>query len=351
MKPPKPRITKPRLKWAWNARRAAWEPYHRVTWTESGQRRERSILLKWDGDAQKLDALYWACESGRHDKQRPAPPRYSWSNLIQTWRADPRVQGKLADSTKRKYRPVMDRIAEKNGDKDVRRTTRQAVRAAHDKLAATPRKADWYVQVISLLWNYAAKKLDWPIDRNPASGIDLFGKQREFEAWPAWMVEKLVDAPENVRTAAELILGTGQRPNAAIRMTHNQFDGEWMTVTDEKGGQEFEVYCPAQLREFIAQKPKRGAYVLAKNLTQPLGYDSIEKAFRTWRANLPPSASRYVLHGLRKLAIVRLAEAGCTDAQIQAVTGQSMEMVAYYRKGANRRALSKSAMERNKNKT
>jgi hypothetical protein len=65
-------------------------------------------------------------------------------------------------------------------------------------------------------------------------------------------------------------------------------------------------------------------------------------------------AKPFVLHGSRKLTIVRLAEAGCSDAQIQAITNQSPEMVAYYRKGANRKKLSKDAqqmMEQNKNKT
>jgi len=52
------------------------------------------------------------------------------------------------------------------------------------------------------------------------------------------------------------------------------------------------------------------------------------------------------LHGLRKLAVVQLAEAGCSDAEIQAVTGQSPEMVAFYRKDASARALSKVAQTR-----
>jgi len=58
------------------------------------------------------------------------------------------------------------------------------------------------------------------------------------------------------------------------------------------------------------------------------------------------SARPFVLHGLRKLAIVRLVEAGCSDAQIQAITGQSAEMVAYYRKLASRKVLSHEALEK-----
>jgi hypothetical protein len=86
--------------------------------------------------------------------------------------------------------------------------------------------------------------------------------------------------------------------------------------------------------------------VLAKNLTEPLGYDAVEKSFRRWRDNLGEAAKPYVLHGLRKLAIIRLAKAGCTDAEIQALTNQSPEMVAYYRKKASRKALSKAAQHR-----
>lgn len=345
IRPPKPRIAKPRLTWKWNRSRGRWDPYHRISWMEGGKQRQRTVLLDWKGDAQELDRLYWSCEAGRHNKQK-LPAKYTWGELIIAWRKDPRVQNRLSASTKASYRRDMDRIMEKNREKDMRRTTRQAVRAAHDKLAATPRKADKYLQTVSLLWNYATDKLDWPLGPNPAKGIDHFGKQREYEPWPDWMVETLAEAPRNVRTAAELILGTGQRPNAAIGMRRDQFRGEWMQVLDEKSGELFETYCPPDLRAYLDTLPSKGNHVLAKNLTQPLGYDAIERAFRAWRAGLGESARPYVLHGLRKLAIIRLAEAGCSDAEIQAVTNQSAEMVAYYRKRASRKALSRSAQER-----
>ncbi len=344
-RPPKPRITKPRLVWKFNKSKWIWEPYYRVTWTENGKEKQRTILLKWQGDPEELDSLYWACQSGRHDKQKKTE-KYTWQALVETWRSDPRIQNKLSDGTKRSYRRAMDDLLEKNSGKDVRRTTRQGLRKVHDALAETPRKADKRLQTVSLLWNYAANKLDWPLGPNPASGIDHFGRQREYEPWPDWMVKKLVDAPAIVRTAAELILGTGQRPNAAIQMERKQFRGEWMDVLDEKADELFETYCPDDLREYLSTLPKSGKYVLAKNLNEPLGYNAIEKAFRAWRKNLGTKAKPYVLHGLRKLAIVRLAEAGCSDAEIQAVTNQSAEMVAYYRKKADRRRLSKAAQTR-----
>ena len=68
--------------------------------------------------------------------------------------------------------------------------------------------------------------------------------------------------------------------------------------------------------------------------------------FRSWRSRLGDRAKPYSLHGLRKLAIIELAEAGASDAEIQAVTGQSAEMVAYDRAKANRKQLSKAAQTR-----
>lgn len=325
--------------------------YFRKVWMEGGKRRERFIRLPDDIDSEEFSAEYWSIRSGTSEKVKPKA-KQTWAELITAYKQSAKFR-KLADGTRSKYAAVMDRILEKNAAKPVKSMTKKALLDVHAKYADTPRKADWYVQVVSLLLNFAIRRLGWKIE-NVAQGIELYGKQREFEPWPTWMVKALDTAPEVVRSAAEMILGTGQRPNAAINMRRDQFDGEWMTVTDEKGGEVFEVYCPAPLRDYLAGLPVRGAHVISKNLTQPVGYNVVEKAFRAWREDLGDRAKAYSLHGLRKLAIVRLAEAGCSDAQIQAITNQGPEMVAYYRRRANRKLLSQaghSLSERNRTET
>lgn len=325
--------------------------YFRKTWSVGDKQKEQMIRMPDNPDSEEFSRSYWAIRSGTVEISK-RKPKETWRELITAYKASARFR-KLADGTRVEYLRVMDRILEKNADKSVRDMTRKAVLAAHAQYAETPRKADWYVQVVRMLLNFAIRQLGWTIE-NVAQGIELYGKQREFEPWPAWLVEKLTEAPITVRSAAELILGTGQRPNAAIQMRRDQFQGEWMTVTDEKGRDVYEVFCPKPLRAYLDSLPISGAHVIPKNLTQPLGYDSVEKAFRAWRSTLGERAKPYSLHGLRKLSIIRLAEAGCTDAQIQAITNQSPEMVAYYRKRANRKVLSKSAhaaSERNENET
>jgi hypothetical protein len=116
----------------------------------------------------------------------------------------------------------------------------------------------------------------------------------------------------------------------------------------------FQVYCSDRLRDFVASIKKTGAHLIAKNLTQPLDYSAVEKQFSKWRNSLGDPAKALSMHGLRKLAIIQLAEAGCSDAEIMAVTGQSAEMVACYRQKARRKTLPKMAQirtDQNKNKT
>jgi hypothetical protein len=352
-RPKKPRIQRERLKWVWPRNGSEWVPYHRLTWTDaSGKRKERNIKLDWEGDLQKLDVEYWAAEAGRHPAQQK-PAKHTWAECIREWRGDARIQMKLSASTKKSYNREFEKILEKNANKPMSSTTKSAIRKKHNAMSATPRAADWMLQAVSILWNYAKNKLDWPLGDNPTNGVDKFGSQREFLTWPDWMLDALANAPDEVRIAGELIRGTGQRPSASIKMLRSAFKGDWVTVTDEKGDETFDIYCPSRLKTLIESLEEGPRHVLAKSETAPLSYDAVEKSFRAWRDTLAElakqhddDARRYSLHGLRKRACVELAEAGCSDAEIQAVTGQSLETVAKYRKEANQRAMSRTAQMR-----
>jgi integrase len=62
------------------------------------------------------------------------------------------------------------------------------------------------------------------------------------------------------------------------------------------------------------------------------------------RAGLPEGIN---LHGLRKLAATRLANAGCSAHEIAAITGhRSLSMVAHYTASADQERMAKSAVLR-----
>ena len=51
-----------------------------------------------------------------------------------------------------------------------------------------------------------------------------------------------------------------------------------------------------------------------------------------------------VFHGLRKSAVVFLLEAGCTDAEVSAITGQSRGMIVHYAREVNQKKLAATAV-------
>ena len=154
-------------------------------------------------------------------------------------------------------------------------------------------------------------------------------------------------------TAYHLCTGTGQRIGNVIKMRWDQFDGNFMDVVQEKTNAHVTIYCPTKLRQYLSTLHRKGDHILAKNLRQHVGKRQVQDAVMRVREAI--NARHLVIHGWRYTAAVELAEAGCSDTEIQSVTGhKSLGMVQKYRSKANQKRTSKQAQlrrEQNKNKT
>jgi integrase len=332
-------------------RRSKGIEYYRLRWTDdNGKRRERNIPLPNDPDSAEYDREYWAIRSGTSEALKE-PVRTSWRNLIASYKASRKFRS-LKPGTVRKYNPVLNEILNQNADRDVRKVTRQQIRAMHEKYADTPRAADHRLQVVRILLNYAVRELEW-IDKNPAEHIHLFGAQREFEPWPEDAQKAFKRAcnsmgETNALTAFMLGTLTGQRASDVCKMEWSHYDGEYIAVAQEKTKERVWIYCPPALKAYLDALPRRGKHILAKNLTEPLGYDAIQRAFSRVR-KAATACDGLVMHGWRYTAAVALAEAGASDAEIQSVTGhKTLAMVQKYRRQARQKQLSKQAQERRK---
>ncbi|MDV7141834.1 hypothetical protein R3X27_03970 [Tropicimonas sp. TH_r6] len=124
----------------------------------------------------------------------------------------------IRDGTKKSYNREFEKILKKTPTSRCLRRPSQPSGKKLNAMSAAPRAADWMLQAVSILWNYAKDKHDWPLGDNPAQGVDKYGSPRGFLAWPDWMLDALAKAPDDVRIAGELIRGTGQRPTASIKM-------------------------------------------------------------------------------------------------------------------------------------
>ena len=109
------------------------------------------------------------------------------------------------------------------------------------------------------------------------------------------------------------------------------------------------IYCPQRLQAYLASLPKTGRHILAKNLTEHIAKRAAQKAVEDVRRALDiiNGPDRLVPHGWRYTAAVQLSDAGCSDDEVQAVTGhKTLEMVRKYRAQRNQRAASKRAQQK-----
>ncbi len=83
-------------------------------------------------------------------------------------------------------------------------------------------------------------------------------------------------------------------------------------------------------------------HILADQHGRALNYDQVQKKMMVVREKL--GLKEFSLHGPRNSAASELAEAGCTDQQIAAITGhKSLSMIRKYPKGASQKRLAKEA--------
>lgn len=299
-----------------------------------------------DMDSQAFADAYWAIRSGR----KTITTRNTWHQIVTRYYASAKFK-RLAPGTRANYRRHCEAIREKNGDKPVAHFRRKHALAAQEALQDTWSKANERLAVLSILCKLAVD-LEW-IERNPVVDIPkLTGG--EYEAWPDDKLaafERYCDRHglTTARTIYELCVGTGQRIGDAVKMEWADFDGEFMTVRQEKTGAPLQVYCPERLQSYLAGLPRNGRHILAKNLTQPLGKRAAQKAVEDVREALGVMRGehRLVIHGWRYTAARQLAEAGCSDADIASVTGhRTLAMVQKYRKQADQKVRSRRAQEK-----
>ena len=97
------------------------------------------------------------------------------------------------------------------------------------------------------------------------------------------------------------------------------------------------------MQEIIDANPKGNLQFIVTEYGKPFTDAGFGNRFRKWcdEAGLPNCSA----HGLRKAAATRLAEAGCTDREIMAITGhRTSRQVNCYTRAASQTLLGDAAM-------
>ena len=151
------------------------------------------------------------------------------------------------------------------------------------------------------------------------------------------------------RLAFALGLYTAQRRGDVIRMGRQHIKDGLIAVKQEKTGAPLYIPIHPELQDILDATPSKHLTFLTTKSGKSYGAGFFSDEFRVWcdAAELPQACT---FHGLRKAACRRLAEAGCTEKQIAAVSGhKSLKEVQRYTEKADQLRLARAAMARMQN--
>jgi integrase len=279
-------------------------------------------------------------------RQKPSPrlERDSLASLIVAWKGSPAWR-EFAPKTVEYYCQYL-RPLDAIGHNKVAELTRRHIIEIRDAIAKHRGNgaANAFVRSVSALFAWAVSS-DW-IAQSPVYKI----KRLPGGSLPAWTPEAAVAAlaglPEHYRRVVVLGLLTGQRRGDLIAMRWSDYDGERISVTQQKTGAGLSLAVHPDLKAELDAWPREAATILMNSFGRPF-------EARSLTVNLPRAMAKLGVpkgmnvHGLRKLFAAGMADAGATTHEIAAHTGhKTLSMIQHYTVTADQRKLATGSVDK-----
>jgi integrase len=218
--------------------------------------------------------------------------------------------------------------------------TAEHVVQIRDKYADHPGKANAILRAIGALYHWAGKPGRRYVKENIVAGVEGLD-MGEHQHWPEWLIEEALADPA-IRLPVALLYFTGQRIGDAVTFGRGHISRGVLSFTQQKTGTSLKIAVHKRLAEIIdADAPKDAMVFLLGEKGNPATASGIRQRIQKWAL---ARGQRIVPHGLRKSAVNALLEAGCSSAEVSAITGQSLQMVEHYAKGRDTERLASSAI-------
>ena len=118
-----------------------------------------------------------------------------------------------------------------------------------------------------------------------------------------------------------------------------------LNVRQQKTGTSLDIPIHTELQVILDATPSDNLTFLVTKDGKPFTANGFTHRFKLWTRQA--GLSGCPLHGLRKAACRRLAEAGCTAPEIMAISGhKTLSEVARYIKAADQRLMAERAISR-----
>lgn len=255
------------------------------------------------------------------------------------------VYERLARETQAMRRRILEAFREAHGHRNFAQLGQKHVLAM--LTGKSPHAARNFLKVLRAL--VAASIAAGLREDDPTAGIRAkVPASGGFETWTEDHIAQFEAAHpigSRARLAFDLLLWTGQRRSDVVRMGRQHVKDGFLRVRQSKTGAELEIpVAPALAASIGACRGEHLTFLTTKD-----GKPFAPAGFGNWfrdecrAAGLPAGLSA---HGLRKAACRRLAEAGCTASQIQAISGhRTLGEVQRYTKAADQKKLASAAMQ------
>ncbi|MGO4196905.1 tyrosine-type recombinase/integrase [Rhizobium sp. YAF28] len=320
--------TTPRLKGLTKVRKTLADGqtvYYCYPWRSKGAH----LLKHKDGSPiQPDDPALPAAFIAAHEQRRTPTPT-TMAGLITAFRGSSDFKSKAARS-RREYDRYLDDVRAMFGDLTFpeleSKVTRGKLKSWRDGYAEHPRAADY-------AWTTLARVLSFGKDRGLLStniaerGGRLYSADRRENIWSEGDVEKFnTVASPALRLAITMALATGQRKGDLLAVKWSAYDGEVIRFKQSKTAARLVIPATVALRTALDKAPRPAETILVNSKGTSWRSAGFDTSWR--RACAAAGIEGLTFHDLRGTVVTRLAIAGCTAAEIGAITGHSMRDVA-----------------------
>jgi integrase len=265
------------------------------------------------------------------------------ADLADLYEKSPKYRN-LAKASQELYTLYLRRARAALGTAPADKLEPKHIRIVRDRMAETPSAANATVRAIGALYDWARRA--GHVTAKPTEDVEEL-PEGEHEPWPDWLVEEALASDDDlVRRAVSLLYYTGQRIGDVVKLRKTDVHEGIITLMPQKTIRHrkvLDIPIHRDLKLVIEEAPANALTILARDNGDPIKRDSLRDHLQRWAKGFNV---HIVPHGLRKNAINALLEAGCSVAEVQAITGQTLQMVEHYAKRRDRKHLATAAILR-----
>lgn len=232
----------------------------------------------------------------------------------------------LAPKTRREYARCLELVAMKIGDIQARKVTPPIVQELKRAYGATPVQANHVCRVLRLLLSFA--KRQGMVAHNAAAGFRQNREPPRQQVWTHAEEERFlaVCGPE-LALVYLVAVYTAQRQGDILALPWSAYDGHAITLLQAKTGQRngkwLKIQVAARLARVLAETPRVSPIICTSASGRPWKADNLRHRFRAAMQRARIVDRKF--QDLRRTAIVRLAESGCTVPEIVSVSGHKID--------------------------